>query len=240
VDDRALAAAESNAGWCDLVCRSHGIPTSMARQQWVALRRAPVRYPDAVTLLPGAAPDELLRLVQNDAGCSVKDSFADLDLAPLGFDELFEGRWIFRGPALPTVDAAAIWSVVETDEELGEWALAAGAPDTFRGELLRNPSLRILSARAHGAVQAGAIANRSASAVGVSNVFTTKAMAADEVWASLPTAIAGHFYGMPLAGYECGDDLAPALAAGFVAIGALRVWVRPGEVTSAAARRSAA
>jgi hypothetical protein len=225
VDGRVLAAAENNARWCDLVCRSHGVPTAMRRGRWVALRRAPPLYPDAVTLRPGVVAEDVLRSVQDGPGCSVKDSFADLDLGPFGFGELFSAQWIFREPSVGRLSLP--WALVETAEGLAEWAQAAGTPRMPHEDLLRDPAVRVLAARGPGGVRAGAIASRTASVVGVSNVFAAD-IAADEVWAGLTSTLAGLFPRLPLVGYEHGDGLRPALAGGFTAIGALRVWVRPG------------
>jgi hypothetical protein len=76
---------------------------------------------------------------------------------------------------------------------------------------------------AHGA---GAIVNRTGPVVGVSNVFTTT-ITADEAWAGIAPAVAAAFPSLPLVGYEQGDELQAALAAGFTQVGALRVWLRP-------------
>ena len=227
MNDCVLAAAENNARWCDIVCRSHDIPTAFEDGHWAALRRPPERIPDAVTLVPGATAADVLRSVQDGPGCSVKDSFADLDLASHGFAELFEARWIFRGPALPTVAAAEVWSVVEREDELAEWLHAAGAADRLRGEILGDPSVRVLVARGPGGIQAGAIATRSASVVGVSDVFTIKPLASYKAWTSLTTAVSGQFPWVPMVGYERGEALQAALSAGFAETGSVRVWSRP-------------
>jgi hypothetical protein len=58
VDDRLLAGADNNARWGDLTCRLHGIPTKTEPGSWVARRRSPDLYPDAVTLLPHAAAED--------------------------------------------------------------------------------------------------------------------------------------------------------------------------------------
>lgn len=50
----------------------------------------------------------------------------------------------------------------------------------------------------------------------------------DETWAALVRALSAGFPGMPIVGYERGADLSLAKAAGFVAIGPLRLWCRPG------------
>ena len=198
----------------------------MDRGLWVALRRPPELYPDAVTLVPGLAVEDVLRSVQDGPGCSVKDSFDTLDLTPAGFVELFRARWIYREPASWSHDVASPWSVVETDQDFDEWVHAAGLSGTLRHDLLRDPSVRFLAARAPGGVGAGAVANRTGSVVGVSNVFTS-AIAIDEAWAGIAAAIAGIFPQLPLVGYERGDALQAASAAGFAQVGALRVWLRP-------------
>jgi hypothetical protein len=61
--------------------------------------RSPEAYPDAVSLDPAATADDVLSLVDAGPGCSVKDSFAALDLRSAGFDVLFEAQWIHREPA---------------------------------------------------------------------------------------------------------------------------------------------
>ena len=60
--------------------------------------------------------------------------------------------------------------------------------------------------------------------VGVSNVFGEAASA----WSGCLAFAASSFPGMPLVGYEQGDDLAQALHHGFEPAGPLRVWVRDG------------
>jgi hypothetical protein len=224
MDDRVAAAADNNARWCDIVCRSHGISTALMPGHWVARQRAPRFYPDAVTRSADAPPADVLELADDGPGCSVKDSFAALELAPLGFEVLFEAQWIFREPA-PGTGAAASWSVVETEADLIEWTAAFGDAGTPRPELLHDPSVRILAARDHDGIGAGAIANRTGSVVGVSNVFTTS-IAPDEAWSGLARTLADGWESLPLVGYEHGEDLDAALAAGFEAIGPLRIWLR--------------
>ncbi len=223
-NERVLYAADNNARWCDLVCRSHGIPTAMQDGLWVALERSPDLYPDAVTLLPGIAAEDVLGAVQAGPGCSVKDSFAALDLTQMGFSELFRAQWLFREPGPLPQSRALGWTVVETDERLHEWAQAAGLSGTLQSGLLREPSVRILAAYGRDGLSAGAIANQTAMVVGVSNVFTTT-ITAEEAWAGIVDALGVIFPSSSLAGYEQGDDMQPALANGFAEIGDLRVWL---------------
>ena len=222
-----LWAAENNALWCDVVCRTHGIPTAIDSGLWAAKRRSPELYPDAVTLRPGLAAEDVLRDVDGGPGSSVKDSFADLDLAPVGFRELFRAQWIFREPAGSGSGGPLDWTVVETAEAFDEWTDAAGLAGILRSELLHDPSVRVLAAYGRDGLRAGAVANRTGSVVGVSNVFVTS-VPEDDAWASLAAALAVLFPSLPLVGYERGQDLEAAVASGFSELGPLRVWLRAG------------
>lgn len=227
MDERVLAAAENDAEWCDRACRSRGVATAMQNDHWVALQRPPDGVPDVVTLLPTADAEAALQRAQDGPGCSVRDSFARLDLAGAGFEETAAAQWIHRKPALPTTTAAAIWEAVETDAQLEAWVAASGREATFGAQLLRDDSVCVLAAYGRLGVRAGAVVNRSESVVGVIDVFTTKAMDDVEAWATLPTAIGGFFYGLPLVGWVGPEQRDAALVYGFVETGALRLWRRP-------------
>jgi hypothetical protein len=224
MDPLVLAAARNNAYWCDLVCRSHGVVTRFDRDAWVALTRSPTMYPDAVTLDPAAHPADLLPRIDHTHGCSVKDSFASLNLAEAGFQVLFDAEWIYRDPP-ETASTPAGWTVVSSPDELAAWAGAHGGGPVFRPELIADPDVVIVAARGEDGPVAGAIGNRSDGVVGISNLFTT--IASDLAWAGAVAAIANRFPAYPFVGYESGDDLAAAHSAGFASIGPLRVWQRP-------------
>jgi len=213
--------------WCDTVCRSHGGRTVFGADVWAALDPPPPLYPDVVTLRPGTPSAGVLAMVDDRPGCSVKDSAAELDLSPRGFEILFEAQWIHRDPAPQSEDVAGRWSVVDTPKTLVEWTAAHGSGHTFRAGLLRDASVRFLVVRDGDRIRAGAIANRSGDTVGISNVFTT-ALDAPWVWATLVDEVARQFPGSPLVGYALEEDLPPALRSGFTAVGPLRVWVRRG------------
>ncbi|WP_229897544.1 hypothetical protein [Streptomyces finlayi] len=211
--------------------RSHGLKSEFGDQAWAAPARTPLYYPDAVTLAPGAAPDALVpRIDTASPGASVKDSFADLDLAGSGFGVLFEAQWIHRpaGPAAPAPGLA--WEVAKTPEALRAWALAWDGGDghaaLFGPELLDEPDHFVISVRSSdGArVVAGAVASRSADVVGLSNVFTGED-GPESAWPAVLGAAHALFPGLPVVGYEAGDDLAVALRHGFEPVGPLRVWL---------------
>ncbi|MFF9864012.1 hypothetical protein ACF1G0_01040 [Streptomyces sp. NPDC013953] len=227
------ASARNNAAWCATMCRAHGLPggTSGARA-WTSPRRTPPYYPDAVTLAPGLSPRDvrdLLDAVDRRApGCSVKDSFADLDLTGHGFAPLFEARWIHRPADLPPPgrpDAGeAAWQPVRTPAGLAAWEAAWSDGNTmglFRPALLADPSTTVLAGRApDGRIVSGAVVSHAAGVAGVSNLF-----GGDAAWPGCLAAIAARLPGTPVVGYEHGDDLDAALRHGFTATGPLRVWL---------------
>lgn len=219
---RLEAAVRNNANWCDLVCRSHGIPTSFRPELWTTVQPAPQLYPDAVTLQPHVAEQDVLTAISPRPAASVKDSFATLELGRHGFDELFAARWITHDPT----PARSDWTVVQTEAELTEWTEAAGLTGILGPELLRHADVSVLAARDHDGVSAGAIANLTDPVVGVSNVFATT-IGEDEAWAAVPAAVHAAFPNAVLVGYEHGTGLRAATAAGFRDLGPLRVWLAP-------------
>jgi hypothetical protein len=212
-DSRALAAASNNADWCELVCRASDRNTSIADGVWASHRRSPPFYPDAITLSPTATADAVLDRVERGDGCSVKDSFASLDLGPLGFRVLFDAEWIHLSTASTTVDSL-------------EWSPASEFPAWrhIPSSVFDDPSVAALVARSGDDIVAGVIANRSDDVVGVSNMVVMGA-APDEVWSSAVGAVSTRFPGLPLVGYESGASLDAAHRAGFVSIGPLRIWL---------------
>ncbi|MBX9362057.1 hypothetical protein [Streptomyces sp. WAC04114] len=230
------AAARNNAEWCAAVCRAHGVAGAFGADAWAAPVRTPLFYPDAVTLGPDADPDALTtRIDTASPGASVKDSFADLDLAAAGFRVPFEAQWIHRpagsAPAAPGLE----WDVVGDPDTLRAWALAwddgAGNADLFRPGLLTEPETFLILGRpagdTEGRVAAGAVASRSEHVVGVSNVFGPDG-ASDAAWPVVLHALARLFPTLPVVGYEQGADLAAALRHGFEPLGPLRVWTYAG------------
>jgi hypothetical protein len=188
-------AALNNAEWCDLFCRTSGIEGSFDGRLWASARRTPRFYPDAVTLGPGVPAAEILGRVDAGEGCSVKDSFADVELP--GFDVLFEAQWLW----LERADAAPRWRRSDTTWEPFPASLAASRSVAFLTD-----------------GESGAIANRSAHVIGISNVFGDDLDAAYRGAAGAAQRIFGP---LPLVGYDAEPH------AGFAPIGPLRVWTRP-------------
>jgi len=222
VDDRIRVAVENNAKWCDLVCRSQGISTSWNDGFWVSRQPSPQFYPEGVTLQRKVSPEQLINELPPGL-CSVKDSFADLDLASRGFEQLFDARWIYRVPPVSTEPATG-WTDVSAEDEFARWLQACGLEDVLPEALLRDPSVRVLQRKRAKDVSAGAILNRTGSVVGLSNVFSLN-VPLDEVWGGLVVLVAQEFPSYPIVGYERGEDLDAAMETGFNDLAGLRVWL---------------
>jgi hypothetical protein len=232
VDSWPTAAARNNAEWCDVVVRSHAASTRFDDDAWTSRTRTPPYYPDAVTLEPTPDVPDLLSRIDASAGCSIKDSFAALDLAPYGFRVLFNAEWIVRAsPSIAAADPPRGWTRVRDRDGLSEWENAwrsdDGPTDLFRPELLLHESVAVLALHADSRVVAGAILNDSSTVVGVSNVFATPGTD-DDGWSGCVASAASIFPAMPLVGYESGDALVAARDHGFTTAGPLRVWMFDG------------
>lgn len=214
------------------MCRSHGIPGTFGETAWWSSRRTPLYFPDAISLHHDAVPTDFLAEIDTaSTGCSIKDSFATLDLTSSGFVELFDAQWIHRPAGLPASATPALRTErVSTAAQLRDWQAAwhggDGPPDVFRPALLDDPSVVVLAVHDGEVLSGGVVLNRSTGLIGLSNLFAVNNSDVTAIWSSAVAAAAGHFPGLPLVGYEHGDDLAHAQASGFAALGALRIWLR--------------
>ncbi|MCX5383183.1 hypothetical protein [Streptomyces sp. NBC_00083] len=223
--EQAREAARNNAAWCAALCRAHGITGLAGPRAWTSPRRTPLYYPDAVTLTPGASPQDIVGHIDLTApGASVKDSFAALDLTAQGFDVLFDAQWIHH-PAPGAADGN--WQRVVDPDELAAWERAwsdGGSAGLFPPALLADPDHTFLVDRdERGAVRAGAVATRSGEVVGISNLYAVE-KDPEAAWAGCLATVARLWPGREVVGYESGEDLAAALRAGFAPAGPLRVW----------------
>ena len=231
IDPAARLAAANNAAWCAAVCRTHGLVTETAADVWWSATRTPPLFPDLVTLVPGGAPELLLAIVDSSPGCSVKDSFSDLDLAPSGFTVVVDASWIVRDPTAVAAGPALRWRRVGPGEGFDRWVAAwsasSGAPiDVLQPALLADPTVTVLAADREDDLVAGAVINDAAGVLGVSNVFVVGEHAGLDPWPPLVGYLVRHHRDRTVVGYESGADLDRALAAGFRRAGALRVWTR--------------
>lgn len=220
-------AALNNAEWCHAFCRSHGITGRFDAVAWSSAERTPPLYPDAVTLVSGCSPESVVSRVDASPGCSIKDSFADVDLGPSGFEVLFAAEWLRhdqpRGSHL-----SKGWSAIADADELERWQAAWGESPVeepfFRRELLGDPRIKILAWADGIGLRAGAIATRSRRVIGLTNVFDLEGDL-ESAWSDGASAARAVWGWMPVVGYEAGESLDAAHRAGFETIGSLAVWV---------------
>lgn len=229
--DLIADAARNNALWCDAVCRAHERPGVFGELLWHLPLGALPLYPDVVTLAGHGAADAqrdaiaALLAASRPRGWAIKDSYAALELSPLGFRPLFDASWITCHAVRGDTRTELQWHTVVDGSGLTEWNAAWGAHAPFTRALLARTNIAFVSAARDGKQVGGAILNHDAAVVGVSNVFA-QAPWHEAVWRDLPAIAARLFPGHTLVGYESGSDLDHAVAAGFAPLGRLRVWQR--------------
>lgn len=236
--DLLTAAVHNNAAWVAAVHRAHGHASETHPALWLTRGQPLPFYPNAVTLTPGRAAECLAALRDLQAvlgrGWGVKDSYAALDLAPLGLAPLFDAQWVARPPLDSPPGGDLRWQPVTTPEALAAWEHAwRGRPAgeaplrLFPPALLADPEIAFLGGYAGGALVAGVIANHSgagaAAVTGVSNLFLPAA-AADGLRASAVAAASCAFPNRPLVSYDRDADLEAMQRLGFATLGPLRVW----------------
>ncbi len=224
-------AVRNNAEWCDLVSRAHNVPGRFDDDAWTSPVRTPALYPDAVTLSPNPSGASLLDRVDASEGCSIKDSFASIDLTGAGFRVLFHAQWIVRTDDTPAATGDRTpWERIGDRAAFARWEQTwrgdDGPDDVLRPDLLDHDEIAILGAWTGDRIVAGAIAHRSAGVVGISNFFVDAAGRDGEPWAGCVGGAGSVFPGSTLVGYESGEQLRAACASGFEIVGPLQVWIR--------------
>ena len=222
------AAVINNARWCDAVCRSHGYPGEFGGRLWISAGHALPFYPNAITLSPDVTAAEATASQDPSRPFSIKDSFARLDLAPHGLTPLFDATWI--AVPVPAGGEEQSWDVVTNPDDLVRWeaAWAGGGGDVtglFQSALLADPDCAILACYRDGSLVGGATTYTTDGVTGILNVFKI-GIAACELLTSAVRAVAALRPGLPIVGYQQGEDLVAARAAGFRVLGPLRIWAR--------------
>jgi hypothetical protein len=128
-------AARNNARWCDAVCRANGAPGEFHGAIWLNRHAVPPFYSNAVTLTPGGAAEQLAlirELTQERLIFSVKDSFAVLDLRPLGFEVLFAATWLWRTDNRRQTTDDGLWKTEGHAHTRagGLWSVVRGRPSS--------------------------------------------------------------------------------------------------------------
>ncbi len=229
------AAVINNARWCDVVCRSHGYPGEFTDRIWISARHSLPFYPNAITLSPDVTAVETTAGQDPTGPFAIKDSFARLDLAPQGLTRLFGAEWIalLPAPGEPSAGDGLSWDTVTDPGELVRWEAAwAGGGEAiglFKPALPADPHCAVLACRRDGALVGGATAYTTDGVTGILNAFKS-GITDGPLWTGAVRAVAGLRPGLPIVGYERGEDLAAARRAGFRVLGPLRVWARGSAV----------
>jgi len=225
------ASVINNARWCDAVCRSHGYPGEFSGRLWISAGHALPFYPNAITLSPDVTAAEATASQDPSRPFAIKDSFAGLDLAPHGLTPLFDATWI--AVSAPAGGDEPSWDVVTNPGDLVRWEAAwAGGGEVsglFQPALLADADCAVLACRRGGTQVGGAIAYTAGGVTGISNVFKS-GIASGPLWEGVVRAVAELRPGLPIVGYERGEDLAAARRAGFTVLGPLRIWARGSAV----------
>ncbi len=203
------------------MCFAHGTVGRFLIHTWVNAEPVPRFYPNVVTLTTGEADiveqRQTVRILLKShlpGRWAVKDSFNTLDIARLGFDVLFEANWIrLAEPKAQMMISGLSWERVKPGGE------------AFPAALFSDENFAMFSGSRNGEVVAGGTLYHSDGVVGISNV-TADSDEAPAVWRDLAALSASTFRGVPLVGYESGDELKAAKRAGFELGDPLRIWVK--------------
>ena len=223
---RLELAARNNAIWCDSVCRAHGVPGEFLPALWLNRNTPPPYHPNLVVISASADRRQILASIRElidlplAGRWSVKDSFSDLELGPLGFDVLFAASWIWRDPAPlgPGRTSSGIrWRRIVSPEELARWESAwagdpqnldaSGKPAQFPAALLEDRQIVFFAGALGREIIAGGIANRTGAVVGLSNIFVN-AGDITAAWSGLINCVQEAFPALPIVGYT--DSQRPA------------------------------
>lgn len=237
-----MSCVAENAGWCALICRTHGIGIERAGGWTRTLRPAPPYHPDLITLDPTVSSVEVAEQLQDRPSCSVKDSFGVLDLASAGFERLFDAEWLaftdaegeVREPDAPQACGPARvmpgWHQVTDVETFRRWSAGVEPDSSLRPALIDDEGTRVWLLD-EGPTRAGFVAHRTGPVVALTNAYS-EGMDGATFWRERGT-LANRGWGsasgsLRVVTYESGDDLTAAREAGLSSLGPLTVWRRGG------------
>ncbi len=231
---KARICAANNVDWYQCVSRAHGLQDARNDTHWESRALAPSYYSNLVTLFPDALDEQLAAIERLAAELrrpfALKDAFCKLPLDTLGFKPLFDAVWVWHQPDAAIVSSGTDWEQISSAADLILWEQGWNGTSptqtrTFTPSMLADDDVAFFGLKKNGQYSAGCIANRSRGATGFSNFFAPETGRLDCV-TSAAAAVASFGAGLPVVGYERGQDLETALAAGFQSVGKLRVWER--------------
>jgi len=233
-EEVALCVANS-LGWYQAVFRTHGLSGTLTDGVWACRGKVPPYYSSALTVAPGwtAARTQVVLDLAADLQrpSSIKDSFAAMDVGALNARELFSAQWVLRDPGTAPPDSepgSLEWRRVTRADELEHWEAAwreNGSPAerrVFLPALLTDTDVALFGAHRDGRIVGGCVANRTPGAVGLSNVFA-EAHVTEPAIAGAIAETMRFAPGMPVVGYERGEELDRFVRLGFRPVGPLRI-----------------
>lgn len=230
VDRRVVVAAQNNADWYAMMFDIRGLRYERTAEVFRALDPPPP-FHSTMTVVEPDLSAETVALIEREAqepSFGIKDSFCRLDLPALRLKALFDASWIWIDR--PSEVDTSRWIRIDTPELLVAWESAwrgGGSPREerqFPPPILERDDVVIFGRTSSDGFDAGVIVNQSEHSVGISNLFGAEVF---EAAASLASTVdAAH----PIVGYERGDALRDAVAAGFENVGPLRVCTRYARV----------
>jgi len=220
-------AVLNNATLCDEIAKSHGISTEWHESVWLSEHPMPRFYPNIVTLESSSLIDRHIDSVGLllPVGWGIKDSFGQLDLVSKGFTMAFDAHWYCCEPNHGMFDNQQEKFPVhaaKTHSELNRWVTAWGEGEgIFNSALLENDSIELLYVERDGQIVSGLVTNVSGDAVGISNAFGCS----NEILCCV-AAVIEQYPNNGIVGYGDKAEIEALSAAGFLAIGDLRIWLR--------------
>lgn len=224
MNDQQDTAVLNNIIWCGIVCEMHGITHASSENIWGLQSQAPIYYPDIITSNKDVTAQQVINFIENREILSIKDSYANVDLGPFGYKILFEAEWIYHSTISNFEQIPSKWRVIKTSKELKKWTSAYELEKVIIPKILERNDVEIFMCEENGGMS-GFIANVGANAIGISNVFSDE-ISNIPIWTEIAQIVASRNPGLPLVGYEQGNDLKAAVKSGWKSIGPLRVWMK--------------
>lgn len=230
--DRIAQMAANNAAWINMAVSALGISGEFTPVLWQNVNDMPPIFPNADTLGGTIAQkmSAIEQLVETRSGrvVAIKDSWAELDLSPLGFDILFEAHWLYRHPhPLPIPQSDLDIEPITTADRLHDFALACNGPDipteVYSPSLLNTPEITWLAGQKDRQIIAGVTAVKAEGLNGINNYFGESDLHKQHIIA----AAINVFPDLPASTYTRTSSVPLFLDLGFETVGNLRIWLRP-------------
>ena len=231
-------AVENNIHLCGAILRGQNLPTAKTTQDWHCCVKAPPYYPNIITRSREWKPDAVFEVIEKMAarehwdGWSIKDSYACLDLASVGFKKLFDAKWVFLSHQnfhASKLKSGVKFKVIRDSVELASWCAAwdsnveLGAK-IFHADLLSNQELHFIAGYEGHRLMAGCLLNQSSSCIGISNFFAQTDR--NLVWSSLVEFIYAEFGQVDVVGYERAENCKSLVQLGYETVGELAVLAK--------------